>query len=382
MKKTISVTLIFILLNSILIGANTEEKKKVEPIGLTKQEALLNEPKEVKKSNQEIFERIKKSSIADVFAESLEIENIQIDLYVQFKNQKIALSKFKDKYSKTLTSIQNQYNFTELNNNNWEDYYYKLQNGEDTTYHELTSFFDIYENNYKNQEIKDLYNKNIQKLPYMSNAEKDVLFKTFNLLIPYTSNQLPTTPNLEMTRNIDFEDAVAYATKYASSPNSSDYGYFPDRDCTNFVSQILKAGGISETSTYGENENLGWWHVKKLYEFYDGYIHLSSKSWRVADTFAKYMGVYYSTESHYSFSLNVSKGDIIGFDEHSDGDWQHMAFAVSADNYSSTYNGKKYYDYKIAQHSKDYLAWVSSSTCGWEELEDKPIDYTYGIIRR
>lgn len=57
-----------------------------------------------------------------------------------------------------------------------------------------------------------------------------------------------------------------------------------------------------------------------------------------------------------------------------------MAFVTDKKTTQSTYNGKKYYDYKVAQHTSNYHAWTSSSTNGWENLEDN--GYTYGIIRR
>ena len=244
---------------------------------------------------------------------------------------------------------------------------------------DMLFFFDIFENAYQNKEIKDICSKNDSKLESLSNSEKDTLFRNLNILLPYTSNQLPVNPILKQTTGINFTKAYAYATKYATSPNYSYYPYYEGADCTNFVSQVLVAGGIAQTSTYDLDPNSGWWHTTR-YDSTFGTLHYSSKSWRIADTFAKYMGIYYTTKNHYNFSAAVSTGDIIGFDDPEDGDWNHMAFVVDSDSYAATYGSKKYYDYKIAQHSKNYLAWVSSSTCGWEELEDQ--DYTYGIIRR
>lgn len=37
-----------------------------------------------------------------------------------------------------------------------------------------------------------------------------------------------------------------YAEKYALSPNVQEYPYYRSDDCTNFVSQVLKAGGMEE----------------------------------------------------------------------------------------------------------------------------------------
>ena len=48
-----------------------------------------------------------------------------------------------------------------------------------------------------------------------------------------------------------------------------------------------------------------------------------------------------------------------------DGDWNHVGFVVQVDDYLT--NG--YYDYFVAQHSGNYLAWTSSDTNGWENDE-------------
>jgi len=39
--------------------------------------------------------------------------------------------------------------------------------------------------------------------------------------------------------------AVSYAERYAWSPNTAQYPYF-NVDCTNFISQILEAGGVAQ----------------------------------------------------------------------------------------------------------------------------------------
>lgn len=49
--------------------------------------------------------------------------------------------------------------------------------------------------------------------------------------------------------NYDREAAKSYAENYALTPNTKEYPYFPEDDCTNFVSQVLKAGGLEEDGT-------------------------------------------------------------------------------------------------------------------------------------
>lgn len=63
--------------------------------------------------------------------------------------------------------------------------------------------------------------------------------------------------------------------------------------------------------------------------------------------------------------------------KNSDGDFNHVAFVVEADNYKVNYSEKIYYDYKVAQHTSDYLEWISSSKNGWENIGGR-----YAIVRQ
>lgn len=74
--------------------------------------------------------------------------------------------------------------------------------------------------------------------------------------------------------------------------------------------------------------------------------------------------------------LALIRGDIIANDDDSDGDWDHVGFVVVADNYADWYSGKLYYDYKVAQHTRNYLEWTSSSNNNWETSGGK-----YAIVR-
>lgn len=59
--------------------------------------------------------------------------------------------------------------------------------------------------------------------------------------------------------------AVKYAKKYALKPNRKYYPY--PSDCTNFASQVLRAGGWKNTNFfYGRKTPYAWWHVHYYYE--------------------------------------------------------------------------------------------------------------------
>jgi len=64
-----------------------------------------------------------------------------------------------------------------------------------------------------------------------------------------------------------------------------------------------------------------------------------------------------------TFSNKVSKGKFIAYDSEADGKWNHVAFVTAIGSQKSNYR-----DFKIAQHTKNYHAWVSSDTNGWENV--------------
>ena len=208
-----------------------------------------------------------------------------------------------------------------------------------------------------------------------------------SLLTPYYSeiavavNQMILSENsVNSTRALSgtaLTNAINYASTYAYNPNYANYAYFEGEDCTNFTSQILEASGKAQVSG---SENSGWWHIITYpYEtFYPEYdlgapVHTHSISWVRADTFARYMGLGSSATNITSLGNLVRRGDFVALDHHSDGDYNHNAFVTAVDSSAATYtdNGisRTYKDFKIAQHSGNYHAYVSSSTNGWEKIE-------------
>jgi hypothetical protein len=59
---------------------------------------------------------------------------------------------------------------------------------------------------------------------------------------------------------MDYDNAAAaaYALKYALAPNPA-YVYFDGNDCTNFVSQALRAGGCENDY----NDSHPWWYANR-----------------------------------------------------------------------------------------------------------------------
>lgn len=338
----------------------------------------------------------KQLSISDknLIQDSILINGRTESLYPTFANQEEALNKLKGAIPDYLSEISQTYGLSEINDSNWEEYVHYAQeyassvlSEEDANYNVLLSFADIYENKAKNDHIKELVGSLSAQRSTGVIAEEVQQELAFSL--PYTSNLANEQNELQLqkesaTANIaaaavsfDFSRAMQYVNLYATSPNSDSFGTFSN-DCTNFASQILYAGNVSQVDFY-PNENLGWWHRKVTASGPIIYPdHKYSLSWINADTFARYMGVGYTTTNHSSFSGNLQAGDFIAYDRDRDGDWNHIGFVTSVNSSQGTYNGLTYYDYRVAQHTTNYHAWTSSSTNGWETLAN----VTYARVRR
>lgn len=86
--------------------------------------------------------------------------------------------------------------------------------------------------------------------------------------------------------NYNREESVKYALKHWNNPNGN-YKVYEDNDCTNFVSQCLKAGGCNNVyDTYP------WWYSKGT----------NSKSWSVAHS------LYWCLKNRYHYKLSGLKG--------------------------------------------------------------------------
>lgn len=116
-----------------------------------------------------------------------------------------------------------------------------------------------------------LKHANLNEVLSLSNI--NFLLKDFwtnnNLLISeiYSKfiNELNFKDRVQTSFNV--QDACSYAEKYAIRPNP-EYKDFTDigGDCTNYVSQILHAGGLKTNNTWYPYSST-WIRVKELYEY-------------------------------------------------------------------------------------------------------------------
>lgn len=324
--------------------------------------------------------------------QTVNINGMSNPIYCTFKDKVRAVADLKKKIPEILSEIATSSSLKELSDKNWDEYRIGLQNlpSRNTFADErnierktLEQFFDIYENYNDNEKLFSKIEGTKDRLTKLSSGEK---IEIGNLLPDYAplakeSQRLTESAKIRssaITPRISLPNinaAVAYAEAHATNPNENEYGYirpwaFGSADCTNFVSQIVHAAGVGQI--YYDNTEQGWWHRKNWWG------HSYSTSWQRADTFARYMGVMYTTRNHYDFSSALRRGDIIAIDNAGDGNWDHMGFVTAKNNIPLCYANGDYYNYRVAQHSSDYLRWADSTN--WPTATDN--NGRLGRIRR
>ena len=153
--------------------------------------------------------------------------------------------------------------------------------------------------------------------------------------------------------------ASAYWDQYTYTPNSSYYDYTNvGGDCTNFVSQGLKAGGMPTRGTVGYADYKNWYYNGKDVPF-------RSKSWTAADMFRKYWannssGTGYQQAYQYKLMTirNAYNNFNTVFSTITIGDVVQLT-PINGESYHSmgivalVYNGNTKTDIKYAQHTNN-----------------------------
>lgn len=315
--------------------------------------------------------------------ERIQIGRANVPLYCTFDEPEVALANISE--NSVVQLIKNNFGYEDLSDDTWRQYYDAMYymfdlpdcpswyDERNLDFRQLRQFFDIYENEEKNNEIISLLSSDVAEMSITNNVSVLELLP-FNSYLELSQQSQVLNNDLAMgvsaSVGFDVTRGTSYAIQYATSPNKTDYDHF-SADCTNFASQILENGGIQQ-DVYS-SETSGWWHTKSTVLFIT--THKQSISWVRADTFARYMGVGYSTTDHSKFIENIDAGDFIGADFGNDGDWNHMGYVTEKNTGATNRN-----DYKVAQHSNDYHEWASSSKNGWDTIgADGGL---YGRVRR
>lgn len=114
--------------------------------------------------------------------------------------------------------------------------------------------------------------------------------------------------------------AVSYADKYAKKYNTA-YVQNGDKDCTNYVSQCLSAGGVPMNNT--GDSNTGWWYNKGYY----------SGSWITAPYNFDYFSALHVSYSNIGDGSYIIPGNPVYYDWNSDGSINHATICVGYDLY-------------------------------------------------
>jgi hypothetical protein len=117
-------------------------------------------------------------------------------------------------------------------------------------------------------------------------------------------------------RMYDRHKAVQYAENYWNRYNPQ-YRYFSDNDCTNFVSQVLHAGGLPMEKSSSQGK--GWW-----YQGGGSSNDRWSYSWSVAHVLYHYLGQG-TRATRVQSASQLLLGDVICYDWDGDGRWNHNA---------------------------------------------------------
>lgn len=135
-------------------------------------------------------------------------------------------------------------------------------------------------------------------------------------------------------RSLNVKKATDYALRFANGNNGVDYPIFAS-DCTNFASQIAKAGGIQSSNSY-KNYSGSYWHPSALSR---------NKAWYNAQAFFNFFNAEgmrtYGAGNKSEVNKYGEAGDMLCYIRRSSGAVDHVAYV------NRKTNGKVY----ISQHS-------------------------------
>lgn len=174
-----------------------------------------------------------------------------------------------------------------------------------------------------------------------------------------TEQPEPTEPPLKTEANgYNRAKAVEYAYKWWNKRNNEEYGYYSRSmggcydcwyDCTNFVSQVIKTGGIKER--VGRYDWLEYW-------FYSD--EKPSLTWGLAHSFYKHMKDIRKAQNA-TWPSDLQVGDIISVDFEGDGDINHSVVITKIENGQiyATYHSSDNKDKNITDwlYFYDVYAW-------------------------
>ena len=179
----------------------------------------------------------------------IKIDGKKFELYPTYSDSLKELNDIRIRCAGYLNEVASVYNLEPLTENNWREYqsYVSLYLDDSSKeVIELVEFFDIYENEIANSKILDKIDENNDK-EYLVKDEEFV-----NTLpkaaAEYIINKYGKSRRVTRS-SFNVSKAVSYARMYAINHNKKEYKSCKS-DCTNFVSQIVVAGGKRMTEEW------------------------------------------------------------------------------------------------------------------------------------
>lgn len=348
LERKMKKTLVVLFLCGSMFSTNVAAKEMLSEGNVLTQEIESEGPESIAKNLTESL------GYGNVITNgSLHIKSSELRLLVTFENRENALNNFKKRYETELKLIGEKAGFSVLDNSNHESWKIAVNEymeegviSPEKTW-DMLAFFDVYENDEDNENIRTLANAYFEKIKMKSSDSENVLAQIDAISPLYNDTLLERKKTHSSNRSMNLPSlsaAVEWANAHSTNYNRA-FHYYAGKDCTNFVSQILWWSGIGMEDT--GNEKLGWWYrIKGQPNQY-----AASITWINANDFTRYMGRGRAISKWGTLLNELHPGSFIAADNGGDGVIDHNAFVTA----------KRAGEVKIAQHSSDYHKWSNST---------------------
>ncbi|QQK81880.1 amidase domain-containing protein [Salicibibacter cibi] len=166
--------------------------------------------------------------------------------------------------------------------------------------------------------------------------------------------------SLERTPNYNRLEAVKYAERWWNAYNPQ-YRHFTD-NCTNFISQCLKAGGAPMHGA--PHREKGWWYTGENWSYSWAVAH--SMRWHLSGTTT---GL---TAKEVERATDLQPGDIICYDFDGDGRWEHNTIVVMKDgNHEPLVNAQTENSRNRYWNYEDSTAWTPNIAYKFFQMNDQ-----------
>ncbi|MED1803136.1 amidase domain-containing protein, partial [Brevibacillus porteri] len=206
---------------------------------------------------------------------------------------------------------------------------------------EFVKFMDLYENFDQNEKIKKLGNQ-VNLHGELDSSDYEQLIElmpaedtspTKKMGVPINDEDLPENEVKSLSTNgYDGFAAREYAREWVSNSeilrNNKQFGYYSDynggcyscwKDCTNYVSQALMAGGMIYYENGGKRDSTAWWYNSSAPSFTWGAAQNFYLHWRDRAGVVKASG-------------DLGRGDVVSTDFYGDGSIDHTAMITVVRN--------------------------------------------------